>query len=541
MSTEGGGGVGGGGVGAGNPAALLTDMAEWHALHAARARIADSVLHAEHVVSRGAVCDGLVLDYSRHLVDDRVMGDLLALARARDVAGWRDRMFAGDPINSSEKRAVLHTALRRPRTDSLIVGDEDIMPFVHGVLGRMAGFCAAVHDGSWRGHAAAPTREGARVRDVVNIGIGGSDLGPRMVYHALRAFHRDDITVHFVSNVDGADIDSVLRRCDPATTLFLIASKTFATSETMTNAHTARAWLLRGMNGDDAAIARHFIALSTNADAVAAFGIAADNMFPFRDWVGGRYSLWSAIGLPVALGIGFDNFRALLDGAHRMDRHFREAELSENMPVIMALLGVWYRNFWGAQAQAVVPYSRDLALLPAWLQQTDMESNGKAVTRDGERAPYDTGPVIFGAPGTDAQHAFFQLIHQGTTMIPCDFIAPVEAPSPHADHHRILLANMVAQAEALRHGRSLAASGNDPQKEFTGGRPSSLLLLPRLDPYYLGMLLALYEHKIFTQGILWNINSFDQWGVELGKVLAGDILARDDDPIHKILASFRLS
>ena len=357
----------------------------------------------------------------------------------------------------------------------------------------------------------------------VNIGIGGSDLGPRMVCQALRALHKPGITVHFVSNVDGADIESVLAQCDADKTLFLIASKTFTTQETMRNAATARAWLIDNLD-DEAAVKNHFVALSTNEAAVVEFGIATENMFPFREWVGGRYSLWSAIGLPIALCIGGTHFRALLDGAHAMDLHFRETPLESNMPVILALLGLWYRNFWGAQSCAVIPYSRDLGLLPQWMQQTDMESNGKSVTRHGQRVTYDTGPVVFGTPGTDGQHAYFQLIHQGTALIPCDFIAPLAAPSAYEDHHRILLANMAAQSQALWEGRPLAASGNDPQKEFTGGRPSSLILLDRLDPFHLGLLLALYEHKVFVQGILWEINSFDQWGVELGKILANRLL-----------------
>lgn len=504
---------------------MLTDHPAWAALAAARYGDAPSK-------PRGLSAAGITLDYTRHAVDDTIMARLLDLARATDVTGWRDRMFAGDAINNSENRAVLHTALRRPSTDDVRVDGENIMPFIHGVLARMEAFTAAVHSGAWHGHTGKP------VRHVVNIGIGGSDLGPRMVSHALRRARRPGLDVHFVSNVDGADMESVLARCDAEATLFLIASKTFTTAETMANARTARAWLLSHMGGDSAAVARHFIALSTNAAAVADFRIAPDNMFPFRDWVNGRYSLWSAIGLPIALATDFATFRALLDGAHEMDVHFRTAPLATNMPVIMALLGVWYRNFRGAPSHAVIPYSRDLALLPAWLQQTDMESNGKAVTRDGTPVTYATGPVIFGAPGTDAQHAFFQLLHQGTDVIPCDLIAPVTAPSAHDDHHRILTANMVAQAEALWHGRSRMDSGNDPQKTFAGRRPSSLVLLQALDARHLGALLALYEHKVFVQGIIWNINSFDQWGVELGKILAAGLLESDDAPIHKILDMF---
>ncbi|MBU0859697.1 MAG: glucose-6-phosphate isomerase, partial [Alphaproteobacteria bacterium] len=489
---------------------MLTKSSAWAALADERTALQDKTMRDMPATQRVIKHDGIVLDYSRHRVTDATMAKLMDLAKHCDVAGWRDRMFAGEKINNTENRAVLHTALRRPRADHVAVDGENVMPFVHDVLDRMENFTQAVHEGRWRGHS------GRAVTDVVNIGIGGSDLGPRMVYQALRAFHKDDIRVHFVSNVDGADIESVLSECDPGTTLFLIASKTFTTSETMTNARTARQWLLDGMFGDEEAVASHFVALSTNTDAVAAFGITPDNTFPFREWVGGRYSLWSAIGLPIALGVGFGNFRALLHGANAMDRHFCDAPLAENMPVVMGLLGLWYRNFWDAQSCAVIPYSRDMGLLPQWLQQTDMESNGKAVTRDGVAVDYETGPIVFGAPGTDSQHAFFQLIHQGTTLIPCDFIAPIAAPSVHTDHHRILLANMVAQAEALKNGRSLADSDNNPQKEFTGNRPSSLILMDRLDPYHLGQLIALYEHKVFVQGILWNINSFDQWGVELG-------------------------
>lgn len=506
---------------------MLSKMKGWAALKEARTALDDFSMKDEEA-QRKISAGGLVLDYSRHLIDDKIFAILMGLARETALESWRDRMFAGEKINNTENRAVLHTALRRERSDTVMVEGENIMVFVHEVLDRMEKFTRSVHDGTWAGHS------GKRVRDVVNIGIGGSDLGPRMVYQALRAYHRDEVRVHFVSNVDGADLEHVLQKCHPETTLFLIASKTFTTSETMMNARSARQWLVAALGA--AAVEKHFIALSTNAQEVAAFGIAPDNMFPFREWVGGRYSLWSAIGLPIALGVGFDNFRALLDGARIMDRHFCEAPLEENMPVILAMIGLWYRNFWNAQSYAVIPYSRDLGLLPQWLQQTDMESNGKDVTRDGQFVDYETGPIVFGAPGTDSQHAFFQLIHQGTSLIPCDFIAPVEAPSSYQDHHRVLLANMVAQAEALKKGRDLAASGGMAAKAFKGNRPSSILLMQKLDPLHLGQLLALYEHKIFVQGILWNINSFDQWGVELGKVLAGDILACDESPIHKILA-----
>lgn len=507
---------------------MLTERMEWRDL--ADAHWIDQQNVAP--TPRGLSAAGITLDYSRHRIDDAIFAKLCALADACDVAGWREKMFTGEKINTAENRAVLHTALRAPHDADIRVDGENVMPFVHDVLAKMENFTRAVHDGEWRGF------DGQKIKTIVNIGIGGSDLGPRMVCHALRRARRADMDVHFISNVDGADCESVLAQCDPATTLFLIASKTFTTQETMMNARTARDWLIAGAGGDHGAVQKHFVALSTNEQAVKDFGIDPAHMFAFRDWVGGRYSLWSAIGLPIALATDFATFRALLDGAQAMDQHFRTAPTSRNMPVILALLGIWYRNFQGAQSYGVIPYSRDLALLPAWLQQTDMESNGKSVTRDGTAAAYATGPIVFGAAGTDAQHAFFQLIHQGTALIPCDFITCIAAPSAHADHHRVLTANMIAQAEALWHGRGLAESGNDPQKTFAGRKPSSLLLLRTLDAWHLGALLALYEHKVFVQGIIWNINSYDQWGVELGKVLASRILESGDNPLHTILDRF---
>ena len=457
------------------------------------------------------------MDYSRHVVTPDTMQLLCDLARETGLESVRDDMFSGAAINTSEDRAVLHTALRAPAGAEINVDGENVVPFVHDVLARMKAFSDGVRSGTWTGHT------GQAIKTVVNIGIGGSDLGPYMVCEALRPFRDGGPNVHFVSNVDAADIEETLAHCDPETTLFIVASKTFTTQETMRNAHTAKDWLLSGLK-DEAAIPKHFVALSTNMEGAGEFGIAEDNIFPFRDWVGGRYSLWSAIGLSICLAVGFENFRALLDGAAAMDEHFKTAPLDKNMPVVMALLGVWYRNFWGAQSYAVLPYAQSLHLLPGWLQQLDMESNGKQVTKDGEAVSYDTGPVVFGAAGTNGQHAFYQLIHQGTTMIPCDFIGAVKSEY-NAGHHRILLANMLAQAKALAFGRSQAESQGNLQKTFPGNIPSTTLLLERLDPYNLGMLLSLYEHKIFVQGVIWGINSFDQWGVELGKVLAKDILS----------------
>lgn len=461
--------------------------------------------------------DGLLLDYSRHRVTAETIRLLLDLAAQQDVEGWRRDMFAGAKINTTENRAVLHTALRRADWDRVEVDGENIMTFVQNVRSKMKAFCDAVHSGAWTGYT------GKKIRSIVNIGIGGSDLGPYMVCEALKPWQMPDITMHFVSNVDGTHITEALKQCDPETTLFLVASKTFTTQETMANAQSARAWLLRHLK-DDAAIAKHFVALSTNETAVRAFGISTDNMFPFRDWVGGRFSLWSAIGLSIALCLGFDRFDALLQGARSMDEHFQTAPLARNMPVIMALLGVWYRNFLGMGAHAVLPYDQYLHAFPKYLQQTDMESNGKRVTREGVPVDYDTGPVVFGEPGTNAQHAFYQLLHQGTDVIPCDFVAPLASQNPLGEHHKLLLANLLAQAEALMKGRTAQEAGGDAQRVFEGNRPSSILLFDAIDPYHLGRLIALYEHKIFVQGVIWNINSFDQFGVELGKEMAGQIL-----------------
>lgn len=467
--------------------------------------------------------DDLVIDYSRHRVTRETMGLLLDLAKACEIETWREKMFTGAHINNSEDRPVLHTALRRPRGDDVHVGGENIMPFIHDVFDRMKMFTQAVHSGSWTGHT------GKKIDTVINIGIGGSDLGPRMAVEALKPYHVPGIKVHFVANVDGSDLFNILKGADAETTLFLVASKTFTTQETMKNAHSARQWLVEKLGGESG-IHRHFVAMSTNEDAVRDFGISPENMFPFGEWVGGRYSLWSAIGLSIALAIGFDHFRALLDGGHAMDRHFREAPLDSNTPVLLALLGVWYRNFCGMDCHAILPYDQNLARFPAYLQQTDMESNGKRVTRNGTEIPYETGPIIFGEPGTNGQHAFFQLIHQGTSIIPCDFIGSFQPQNPYPDHHRLLLANMVAQADALMAGRSQEESGGDPARTFTGNRPSTIIMTEKLTPFALGQLIALYEHKIFVQGIIWGINSFDQWGVELGKILAGRILKTLDGP-----------
>jgi len=465
--------------------------------------------HAQH--------EGLSFNYAHHCSTDQTMELLCDLARACDVENDRNRMFAGDNINTTENRAVLHTALRRPATDQVEVNGENIMPFIHDILAKMKSISTAINTGAWAGHT------GQAIKNVVNIGIGGSDLGPRMACDALSHLAHEGVSMHFVSNVDGAHIHQTLVQMDPETTLFLVASKTFTTQETMANAAAARQWVLDKFKNEDA-IARHFIALSTNEKAAMEFGIVAENIIPFRDWVGGRYSLWSAIGLPICIAVGFDNFRKLLNGAYAMDQHFQTAPLEQNMPVLMALLGIWYRNFCDAQNYAILPYAQNLRTLPGWLQQLDMESNGKAVNRDGHDIDYDTAPVVFGVAGTDCQHSFMQMIHQGTSIIPCDFIGTKEPSGPQPEQHKMLTANMEAQARALMQGRDLKASDNNPHKVFTGNRPSNTIMMERLDAYHLGMLLALYEHKIFVQGVIWNINSFDQWGVELGKIMAADIL-----------------
>jgi len=483
---------------------------------------------------------GMLLDYSKNIIDRKGLALLMELAKATDVKGWIRRMFAGDSINNTERRAVLHVALRNRSDRPVWLDGEDVMPGVRDVLAHVGSFSEAVRSGKWTGHT------GQRITDVVNIGIGGSNLGPLMVTEALGHYQTSGPKVHFVSNVDGTHIVETLKRLDPETTLFIIASKTFTTQETLTNAHTAREWCLNRLV-DEVAIARHFVAVSTNTEAVSEFGINPANMFGFWDWVGGRYSLWSAIGLPIAIAVGMEQFEELLTGAHEMDEHFRTAELSENMPVILALLGIWYANFAGARTHAILPYDQYLRHLPAYLQQADMESNGKRVTRDGKVVKYATGPVVWGAAGTDGQHAFYQLIHQGTQMIPADFIIPLKSHNPVADQHQKLMANFLAQTEALMKGRTrdeardeLEQTGLDaerivdllPHKVFPGNSPTNSILIDQLTPRRLGSLIALYEHKIFVQGVIWNINSFDQWGVELGKQLAGVILGELKDEVE---------
>jgi len=482
--------------------------------------------------------DDLLLDYSKNLIDRDTLKLLVQLARAHQVERMREAMFAGDRINLTEDRAVLHTALRNRSTQPVRVDGEDVMPAVHAVLERMRMFTERVRAGAWKGYS------GKRITDIVNIGIGGSDLGPAMVCQALAPYASQALNAHFVSNVDPSHLAETLKKLKPETTLFVVASKTFTTQETLANAEAARAWLLAAAK-DDAAVARHFVAVSTNADAVARFGIDTANMFGFWDWVGGRYSLWSAIGLPIALYLGMDRFEELLAGGHDMDEHFRGAPLDENMPVVLALLGIWYNNFWDAQSHAVLPYDQYLSRLPAYLQQLDMESNGKGVCRDGGKVKVTTGPILFGEPGTNGQHAFYQLIHQGTKLVPCDFLAAAESHNPIADQHDILLSNFLAQTEALMRGKTraearaeLMAQGLDkaairellPHKVFTGNRPTNSILYRRLDPRTLGRLIALYEHKVFVQGVIWNVNSFDQWGVELGKQLARALLPKLKTP-----------
>jgi len=475
---------------------------------------------------------GLFLDFSKHRLVDDTLNLLSVLADQAGLAVRRDAMFSGAPINLTEGRAVLHTALRNRSSTPVLVDGVDVMPGIRDVLARMRAFSDGVRSGSIAGHTGQP------IRDVVNLGIGGSDLGPLMACEALEPYARPDLRVHFVSNVDGAHLGRVLKRLDPATTLFIVASKTFTTQETLANARSARTWLVAGMGGD-AAVASHFAALSTNLQGTAAFGIPDERVFEFWDWVGGRYSLWSAIGLSIALYVGMDNFDALLDGAHAMDEHFRSEPWPRNLPAIMGLLGIWYRDFWGAATHAVLPYDQSLHRFAAHLQQLDMESNGKRVDLQGRAIAYPTGPVIWGEPGTNGQHAFFQHLHQSTDWTPCDFILPLRTHYAMGDHHRMLMANCLAQSQALMQGRTLeeahaellaqglepgAAQALAPHKVFPGNRPSSTLLVPQLTPHALGALIALYEHKVFVQGTIWNVNSFDQWGVELGKVLAGRIL-----------------
>jgi glucose-6-phosphate isomerase len=473
----------------------------------------------------------LLFDYSKNRITEETRGLLVALAEQAQLRAKIDAMFRGDKINLTENRSVLHVALRA--TGSLVVDGEDVMPAVQAVKAKMRSLCDQVRSGAWKGHT------GKSITDIVNVGIGGSDLGPVMVSEALKPYWKEGLRVHFVSNVDGTHMAETLRCVNPETTLFTIASKTFTTQETMTNATTARTWLLDSLK-DPAAVAKHFVALSTNAKGVAEFGIDTKNMFEFWDWVGGRYSVWSAIGLPVAIVIGMDNFEALLAGAREADEHFRSAPLVENVPVLMGLLGLWYANFFGAASHAILPYDQYLHRFAAYFQQGDMESNGKSVTREGRRIEdYATGPIIFGEPGTNGQHAFYQLIHQGTHLIPCDFLAAAQTHNPIGQHHSILLANFFAQTEALMKGKTEVEVRKELEKNkvsperielllqhkcFTGNRPTNSFLYRKLDPRTLGLLTALYEHKIFVQGTIWDINSYDQWGVELGKQLANAIL-----------------
>jgi glucose-6-phosphate isomerase len=485
-----------------------------------RQMFAADAARGERFTAEGA---GLLLDYSKNRITDETLSLLVRLAEERGVASRRDAMFRGDKINTTEQRAALHVALRAPRGAVIEVDGKNVVPAVHAVLDRMASFSGKVRDGSWKGHT------GKRIRNVVNIGIGGSYLGPEMAYQALRRYSDRGLDFRFISNIDGAAFAEATQDLDAAETLFIVSSKTFTTLETMTNAATARAWLTQKL-GSEAAVARHFVAVSTNRDAVETFGIDPANMFGFWDWVGGRYSMDSAIGLSTMIAIGADNFRAMLAGFHAMDEHFRTAPLAKNLPVLLGLLTVWYNNFFGAEAIGVMPYAQPLARFPAYLQQLQMESNGKSVSVDAAAVRYQTGPIFWGEPGTDAQHSFYQLLHQGTKLIPCDLIGFLEPLSALAEHHDVLMANLFAQAEALAFGRSapeLAAEGVAPAqipfRVAEGNRPTNMILAERLDPRTLGALVALYEHSTFTQGAIWAIDSFDQWGVELGKVLANRI------------------
>jgi glucose-6-phosphate isomerase len=489
----------------------------------------------------------ILLDFSKNRVDDEVWKTLIQLANETDLGDAIEAMFSGKPINGTENRAVLHSALRNRSNTPVYVDGKNVMPDVNHVLAKMRTFADKVSKGVWKGYT------GKSIRSLVNIGIGGSDLGPVMVTEALKPYQNPNLDVYFVSNVDGTHITEVLKKVNPETTLFFIASKTFTTQETMTNAHTARDWFLENAHSEEE-IAKHFVALSTNSNAVMEFGIDIDNMFGFWDWVGGRYSLWSAIGLTIACAIGFDNFRKLLEGAHEMDNHFRKAPFEQNMPVILALIGIWNTNFLGAASETILPYDQYMHRFPAYFQQGNMESNGKCIDRSGNRVDYTTGPVIWGEPGTNGQHAFYQLIHQGTQLVPCDFIAPAVSHNPVGDHHVKLMSNFFAQTEALMNGKSLEEVKDEmiregkspetiekiaPHRVFEGNRPTNSILVKKINPATLGALIALYEHKIFVQGVIWNIFSFDQWGVELGKVLAKSILPEleSDEPISSHDAS----
>jgi glucose-6-phosphate isomerase len=509
---------------------VLTERPAWKALTAHHKKVHDLHLRALFAsdIRRGerltAEAAGLYFDYSKNRVTDETIGLLLRLAEECGLAERIDALFSGAKINVTEQRAVLHVALRAPASERILVDGVDVVPEVHAVLDRMAAFCDEIRSGRWHGHTGRP------VRNIVNIGIGGSDLGPVMAYEALRHYSRRDMSFRFVSNVDGTDFEEATRDLDPEETLFIICSKTFTTLETLTNAHAARAWSLRKL-GDERSIRRHFVAVSTNAEGVAKFGIDTANMFGFWDWVGGRYSMDSAVGLSTMLAIGPKNFRSMLAGFHAMDRHFRTAPFERNLPVLMGLLTVWNSNFFGAQTVAVLPYEQYLKRFPAYLQQLTMESNGKHVSLDGARVGYQTGPIYWGEPGTNGQHSFYQLIHQGTRLIPCDFIGFCHALNPLGHQHDLLMANLFAQTEALAFGKTLAqaeAEGTPrwlvPHRTFEGNRPTNTLLAERLTPETLGLLVAFYEHSVFTQGTIWNVDSFDQWGVELGKVLAQRIV-----------------
>jgi glucose-6-phosphate isomerase len=506
----------------------LRDTASWRALeeHAAELRsrhlrdlFADDPARGTRLALEA---EGIYLDYSKNRITDDTIRLLIALAEERGVGERRDAMFAGEHINVTEDRAVLHVALRAPRDARIEVDGEDVVPKVHEVLDRMSDFADRIRSGEWKGHT------GKRIRNVVNIGIGGSDLGPVMAYEALRHYSQRDLTFRFVSNVDGTDIAEATRDLDPEETLFVVSSKTFTTLETIRNATTAREWLLAKL-GDDQAVAKHFVAVSTNAEEVSKFGIDTENMFGFWDWVGGRYSMDSAIGLSTMIAIGPEGFRRMLAGFHALDEHFRTAPFDRNLPVLLGLLTVWYSDFFGAQTQAILPYDQYLKRFPAYLQQLTMESNGKSVTLDGGRVDYETSPIYWGEPGTNGQHSFYQLIHQGTKLIPADFIGFARSLNPIEDHHDLLMANVFAQTEALAFGQD----NPEPYRHFEGNRPSNTILAEQLDPETLGKLVALYEHSVFVQGAIWNVNSFDQWGVELGKVLAKRIapeLEAADEP-----------
>jgi glucose-6-phosphate isomerase len=516
--------------------APLTSRPAWKALQSHHQKVRN--LHLRELfaadLKRGerltAEAVGIYLDYSKHRITDETITLLRQLAEESGLRQRIDAMFRGEKINVTENRAALHVALRAPRGAAIVVDGENVVPQVHAVLDKMAEFSNRVRSGAWKGHT------GKRIRNVINIGIGGSDLGPVMAYEALKYYSERSMTFRFVSNVDGTDFVEAVRDLDPAETLFIISSKTFTTLETMTNARSAREWALKGLGGDVKAVAKHFVAVSTNAAKVSEFGIDTANMFGFWDWVGGRYSMDSAIGLSTMIAVGLDNFRAMLDGFHQVDEHFRTAPFERNLPVLLGLLSVWYNDFFGAQTVAVLPYEQYLKRFPAYLQQLTMESNGKHVALDGTRVDYDTGPIYWGEPGTNGQHSFYQLIHQGTRLIPCDFIGFTKTLNPLGTHHDMLVANVFAQTEALAFGKTpeeVKAEGTPdwlvPHRVFEGNRPSNTILLERLTPEALGKLVALYEHSVFTQGVIWNIDSFDQWGVELGKVLAQRIISELED------------